>query len=105
MKDGSKRSLDSAHEMLKYRISRTAWDFAMKTGQHAAATNRAEYGEGQRKNKPKAAPARKATRKPAARTKPKTTPTPTRKRTAAQKPVQRRTRAAAKPVAKKKVRR
>jgi len=106
MADGSKRTMASAEDMLRYRISRTAWDFAMKTGQHEAATNRAEYGQGTR---PKAkAPAKKA---PARRTpaKAKATPTPTRKRATAQKPVQRRTRRATsrvtKPVAKKKARR
>lgn len=46
MRDGSKRSKASAEEMLRYRISRTAWDFAMKTGQHTASTNRIEYGTG-----------------------------------------------------------
>jgi hypothetical protein len=43
MRDGSKRTMASAEEMLRYRISRTAWDFAMKTGQHQASTNRKEY--------------------------------------------------------------
>lgn len=112
MADGSKRTLQSAQDMLRYRISRTAWDFAMKTGQHESATNRAEYGSLSNGVKPKAgrpkatttrkAPARKtagASRTPA---KAKATATPTRKRTTAQKPVQRRTRAAAKPVARAK---
>jgi len=97
MADGSKRTKDSAEEMLKYRISRTAWDFAMKTGQHEKSTNRAEYGQGTRSNgsKPAAKKAAPARRTPA---KAKTTPTPTRKRAAAQKPAPRRT-AARKPVA------
>jgi hypothetical protein len=30
--------------MLKYRIARTLFDFAVQTGQHTKATNRAEYG-------------------------------------------------------------
>ena len=32
--------------MLAYRIARTAWDFALKTGQHEKAENRVEYGTG-----------------------------------------------------------
>jgi hypothetical protein len=44
MQDSTKRSQASAETMLQYRISRTAWDFAMKTGQHEKSTNRAEYG-------------------------------------------------------------
>jgi|SRR5580765_1121689 len=44
MADGSKRTKESAETMLRYRISRTAWDFAMKTGQHEKSENRAEYG-------------------------------------------------------------
>jgi hypothetical protein len=46
MQDGTKRSQSSAETMLKYRISRTAWDFAMKTGQHEKSSNRVEYGTG-----------------------------------------------------------
>jgi hypothetical protein len=39
-----RRPLVEAHKMLRYRISRTAWDFAIRTGQHEKAENRAEYG-------------------------------------------------------------
>lgn len=50
MRNGSKRPLKSgegnAHGMLRYRISRTAWDFALRTGQHEKAGNRVEYGTG-----------------------------------------------------------
>lgn len=46
MADGSKRSKQSAEAMLRYRISRTLWDFAMRTGQHEKAANRVEYGTG-----------------------------------------------------------
>jgi hypothetical protein len=50
MKDGSKRKLRGdkwgAEEMLRYRIARTDWDFAMRTGQHDKSENRVEYGEG-----------------------------------------------------------
>lgn len=44
--NGEKRTKADALEMLRYRISRTAWDFAMRTGQHEAADNRVEYGTG-----------------------------------------------------------
>lgn len=99
MADGSRRTKDSAEEMLRYRISRTAWDFAMKTGQHEKSTNRATYGQGTRNG---SAPAKKPTRKPAgaSRTpaKAKVAAAPARRKTAAQKPVQRRTRPAKAPV-------
>jgi hypothetical protein len=42
--NGEKRSKAEMHEMLRYRISRTLWDFAMRTGQHEASDKRAEYG-------------------------------------------------------------
>ena len=42
--DGKKRSKDEMEAMLRYRISRTLWDFAMRTGQHEASDERAEYG-------------------------------------------------------------
>lgn len=54
--------------MLKYRIARTAWQFALQTGQHEASDNRVEYGTGgtgsgifkpaSKRNKTKAAPAK-----------------------------------------------
>lgn len=48
MSDGSKRPKNGerygAEEMLRYRIARTDWDFAIKTGQHEASEDRAEYG-------------------------------------------------------------
>jgi len=83
LQDGSKRTTASAEDMLRYRISRTAWDFAIKTGQHTKSSNRAEYGQGTRKNAPRKArttpTARKATRTPVKAQKPaqgrKTTPT------------------------------
>lgn len=43
---GEKRSKADAEAMLRYRISRTAWDFAMRTEQHQKAGNRVEYGTG-----------------------------------------------------------
>lgn len=64
--------------MLRYRISRTAWQFALATGQHETASNRVEYGTGgtgtgtfkRAKSRTKASTtktARKSTRKPAGR--------------------------------------
>lgn len=44
--DGSKWTRDEREAMLRYRIARTAWDFALKTGQHEKAENRVEYGTG-----------------------------------------------------------
>jgi hypothetical protein len=44
--DGSKRSKPDAEEMLRYRISRTAFDFAVRTGQHEPSENRVQYGTG-----------------------------------------------------------
>lgn len=46
MQNGSKRTKASAEAMLRYRIARTDWDFAMKTGQHEASENRVQYGTG-----------------------------------------------------------
>lgn len=64
--------------MLKYRISRTAWQFAVQTGQHEVADNRVEYGSGgtgsgiwkpaKKRNTAKATTKPKATRKPARKT-------------------------------------
>ena len=90
-----RRPRAAAEDMLRYRISRTAWDYAMRTGQHEPATNRAEYntagtGAGtfvpaSERNKKRGA--RKAA-KPAAR---KASTKPARKPARAQKPAQRRT--------------
>lgn len=46
MADGTKRSKESALKMLAYRISRTAFDFAIRTGQHEPSQNRVQYGTG-----------------------------------------------------------
>ena len=43
---GEKRSKQDAENMLRYRISRTAFDFAVRTGQHEPSENRATYGTG-----------------------------------------------------------
>jgi hypothetical protein len=45
-RDGSKWARGEREKMLAYRIARTAWDFALKTGQHEKAENRVEYGTG-----------------------------------------------------------
>lgn len=45
-RDGSKRTKAEAEAMLVYRIARTDWDFALKTGQHEKSDNRVEYGTG-----------------------------------------------------------
>jgi hypothetical protein len=64
--NGDKRTKPEAEEMLRYRISRTLWDFAMRTGQHEKAKNRVEYGTGGtgegvfKPRKAKAASSRKA---------------------------------------------
>lgn len=44
--NGDKRTKTEAEDMLKYRISRTLWDFAMRTEQHESSTNRVTYGTG-----------------------------------------------------------
>jgi hypothetical protein len=44
--NGVKFTKAERENMLKYRIARTAWDFAIKTGQHEKAKNRVEYGTG-----------------------------------------------------------
>ena len=43
-RNGEKRTKAEAEEMLRYRISRTAWQFGLQTGQHEVASDRAEYG-------------------------------------------------------------
>lgn len=45
-RNGEKRTKDEARDMLVYRIARTAWDFAMRTGQHEKSENRVQYGSG-----------------------------------------------------------
>jgi hypothetical protein len=83
--NGEKHTKASREAMLRYRISRTAWDFAMRTGQHEASSNRVEYGTGgtgngtfkpakrkpaqKRFTAPKRKAAAKTTRKPATRQK------------------------------------
>lgn len=54
-KDGTKRSKAEALNMLHYRILRTRFEFAVKTGQHKVATNRIAYGTGEHAQATKAA--------------------------------------------------
>jgi hypothetical protein len=100
MQDGSKRTQASAESMLQYRISRTAWDFAMKTGQHEKSTNRAEYGTAgtgaakstakrstTRKATPQKAKPQRAAQKPAAAQKRRGRPPGSKNKTTSTKPV------------------
>lgn len=97
--DGTKRTKAEKLAMLKYRIARTAWEFAMRTEQHDKAEGRATYGEGgtgfgifTRKTTRKPAARKPATRsqakpKPARRGRPpKATPKPAPRRKPAAKP-------------------
>lgn len=43
-RDGSKRTKSERENMLRYRISRTAWEYAVRTGQHDPSQNREKYG-------------------------------------------------------------
>jgi hypothetical protein len=77
--NGTKRTKSEAESMLKYRISRTLFDFAIATGQHESSTNRVKYGTGGTGNgtfKPAKA---KAAKKPAAAKKKTTAAKPARK--------------------------
>jgi hypothetical protein len=74
-RNGEKRTKGEAEEMLRYRIARTAWDFALRTGQHEKAENRVEYGTGDTgngtfKRAKKATKATKATAAPKKRGRP-----------------------------------
>jgi hypothetical protein len=60
--NGVKRTKKEQETMLRYRIARTLWDFAIQTGQHVKSENRAEYGSGNGNAKP----ATRRGRKPAA---------------------------------------
>ena len=62
-RNGEKRTKGEAEDMLRYRISRTLFDFVTQTGQHKTSKNRIEYGTGEnaKANKPKRGrPAKKA---------------------------------------------
>lgn len=45
-RNGEKRTKAEANAMLRYRLNRTKWEFATRTGQHNPATDRVEYGTG-----------------------------------------------------------
>jgi len=97
-RNGAKRTKAEAESMLSYRIARTEFDFAVQTGQHVKATNRAEYGTaGTGQGIFKRAKKKAASTKPAARRgrppKAKATPAtrkPAARRTVRQKPASRR---------------
>lgn len=59
-RDGTKRTKDEAQAMLRYRLNRTLYEFAVRTGQHngAASENRAAYGTGVYATTRKVKPAR-----------------------------------------------
>lgn len=89
-RNGQKRTTQEKRDMLEYRIARTAWQFAVQTGQHEVAENRVTYGTGGTGNgnyKPVKKNARAS--KPAAKPKPKAKPSRTstaRPKRAATKP-------------------
>jgi hypothetical protein len=61
-RDGTKRNKQEAQAMLRYRLNRTKFEFAIRTGQHESASseNRAAYGTGDYATVRKVKPARKA---------------------------------------------
>jgi hypothetical protein len=69
--DGTTRTKAEKEATLKYRINRTRFEYAVRTGQHESSTNRVEYGTGPyaKGNGSTKAPAKKSTpvRKPANR--------------------------------------
>jgi hypothetical protein len=65
--DGTKRTKAEMLANLRYRINRTRFEFAVRTGQHEAATNRVKYGTGAyAKENKKARAAEKRASKPKA---------------------------------------
>jgi len=68
---GEKRTKGEIRDLLRYRVNRTKWEFAKRTGQHDPSDNRVEYGTGDYAQNSK-----KAKRKNA---KPKTTKTKAQK--------------------------
>lgn len=71
--NGKRLSKDALRNRLKYRVNRTKWEFATRTGQHAQSENRVEYGTGDY-----AQAQRKASRKRTNGTKPKKSATKSR---------------------------
>jgi hypothetical protein len=83
MRDGSRRNQASAHNMLRYRLNRTLWEFATRTGQHQSSENHVQYGtgvyakpasQGGRKRSPAKRGQVERKRTPAAKRTPKRTP-------------------------------
>lgn len=71
-RNGERRSKGEAQAMLRYRLSRTKFEYARRTGQHESATDRVEYGtgdyastrrKGAKSAAKKAAPAKKSSSK------------------------------------------
>lgn len=73
-RNGEKRTKADGLAMLKYRLNRTKFEFATRTGQHAKGTNRVTYGEGEY-----AAATKKAARKAKSSAK-KSTASPAKKK-------------------------
>lgn len=46
-RNGERRTKDEALSVFKYRLNRTKYEYATRTGQHVQATNRVEYGTGE----------------------------------------------------------
>ena len=64
--DGTRRTKAEIRNLLRYRVNRTKWEFARRTGQHEPSQERVEYGTGeyaQNSKKAKRAAARKSTTK------------------------------------------
>jgi hypothetical protein len=86
-RNGDKRTKQEAADMLRYRISRTLFDFVNQTKQHKTATNRIEYGTGPHAKPKRGRPARKAAqtapkrrgRPPGSKNKPKAQATPVKR--------------------------
>lgn len=91
---GEKRTKAQVEAMLRYRLNRTKWEFATRTGQHESADpkNRATYGTGQYATVRKVKPPRKnAAKKTGSKTKTSAKKTAARKRGQAKKPGRKRT--------------
>lgn len=57
--DGKRLGKEQLRNRLKYRVNRTKWEFATRTGQHKQSANRVQYGTGEYAQA-KRKPARKA---------------------------------------------
>lgn len=61
--DGTKKSKAEIRNALRYRVNRTKWEFATRTGQHEKSENRIEYGSGAYAQRNKKAPRKAASKK------------------------------------------